>query len=368
MLDKAYQAGRIRDTAERLFAEALANPDRADGILRRGLRAARYLHSRERRLVADGLADMLRYRSLLGADPWGDWLAWQQQAPEVELPDDPVEAVALAGSVDPALAAELLRTWGDETGDLLAASNRRPPTAIRANRARIDRRSLAARLAGEGVQTRRSALAPDGLVVEGRANLVGTRVWAEGLFEIQDEGSQLVAAQVVPVGLVLDLCAGAGGKTLAMAAIAPEARFIASDLRQAPLDELRRRARRAGVTIETTLDPSGVQADRVLVDAPCTGSGVLRRHPAYRLRIDGEALERNPRVQRQILERALTLVKPGGRLVYATCSVLRAENDDVAEAMQADHPELKRISEVRLAPHTEGTDGFYAVTWLRPRG
>jgi len=430
LLAAAARPGRIRDTALRLYREATENPTSADGRMRRGLRDARYLHSRERRFVADGIHGLLRHHEILAAaledgDPLACWLGWLvtrglpvaeassawSDAAERPLPRfaavvelaavaapllrarSPEEAVALAGSVAPAFAAALLSALGTDVGAFLAASNARAPLTIRAYRARTAREDLARRLADEGFDTAPTRYARDGLHVTTRGNLAATTCWREGLFEVQDEGSQLVAALVQPEGLVVDLCAGAGGKTLAMSARMAGGRILAADVRANALAELDRRARRAGVeNVGTTvLPPTGPlpkvlqrvrgRADRVLVDAPCSGSGVLRRHPAYRLRITAESLAAHPSDQRALLDRAAPLVAPGGRLVYATCSVLSEENDAVVEGFLSGHPQFARLSArevlgpratevgdgevLRVLPHVHGTDGFFAAVLAR---
>jgi len=416
LLHKAAGPGRVRAAALDLYAEALAHPRGADRVLRRGLRAARHLHSRERRLVADGVNDLLRFAAALAAaldttEPSAAWLGWlvlhglPPEAAGAAWGDDPpplarvtdlagalaeslrglsaAEAVACAGSVSTALGAALAESLGDATGAFLAASAERPLAVLRATG--IAREDLAARLVAEGIATTPTRLAPDGLVVQGRANLAGTRAWRDGLFILQDEGSQLVAEAVDARGVVVDFCAGAGGKTLALAQAPDVERLVASDVREAPLATLRRRAG-ADRTPETVrlpedgplpapLDALRGGADRVLVDAPCTGTGVLRRHPAYRLRLDAAEVARLPPLQGAILDRAAPLVRPGGRLIYATCSVLRAEDDAVVDAFLDRHPRFARVplgavlpeadglggDLLRVAPHTHGTDGFFAA-------
>ncbi len=423
LLIKAAGPGRIRDAALTLHAACLAQPRSADGLLRDGLRDARHLHSRERRMVADGLNDLLRegpaLEAAIGATgPLARWLGWlvrqglpvdDARAAWGDRPGDfdaasdlagalaeevarrtPAAAAALVGGVSEALGARLVDSLGGEVGAFLQASAIRPAIALRAQGIPPD--ALAARLADEGVATRPGAWSPSALIVAGRANLLGTRTWSAGVVELQDEGSQLVAEAVDPRGQVVDFCAGAGGKTLALAGHPAVDRLIACDVRPRPLDALQRRAERAGLPrIQTALlaedgplpGPLAALAgsmDRVLVDAPCSGSGVLRRHPAYRLRLDAPTLAALPGLQRRILRRAAPLVAPGGRLIYATCSVLSEENDDVVASFLAEHPafRLTPLAEVlgeraaalgdpylRVAPHTHGTDGFFAAILTR---
>ncbi|MBW1880422.1 MAG: hypothetical protein JRJ84_18855 [Deltaproteobacteria bacterium] len=430
LLAAAARPGRSRDTALRLYRDATENPASADGRIRRGLRDARYLHSRERRFVADGIHGLLRHGEVLAAvleddarlTRWLGWLltqglpvadaadAWKETQPGsvprfaavVDLAGalapllhtlTPEEAVALVGSVTPACASALIRSLGTEVGAFLAASNARAPVTIRAHRARTEREELTGRLAAEGFDATPTPYAPDGLHIARGGNLVATATWREGLFEVQDEGSQLIAALVQPQGLVVDFCAGAGGKTLALSAMMVGGGILAADVRASALNELQRRARRAGIDNVSTcvLPPAGAfprtlnramgLADRVLVDAPCSGSGALRRHPAYRLRITANTLASNPVDQRAILDRAAPLVARGGRLVYATCSVFVEENDAVVEDFLSSHPQFARMPArevlgahatdvgdgevLRVLPHIHSTDGFFGIVLVR---
>ncbi len=196
-------------------------------------------------------------------------------------------------------------------------------------------------------------------------NLFGSQAWRDGLFEPQDEGSQLVGLLVEPLAgeTVLDLCAGAGGKSLLLAA--EGARVLAHDPDRARTSRLRTRAARAHAQERIAVVPAPVAADRVLVDAPCSELGTLRRGPDARWRIDPARFASLPALQRQLLETAAALARE--RIVYATCTVRRAENEEVAAAFEQGHPELRRARTLRLLPHLEGTDGFFAVAWDRLR-
>jgi len=225
---------------------------------------------------------------------------------------------------------------------------------------------------------------PEGFRVE------QTEAWRRGLVEIQDEGSQLIClgCEAVPDMLVVDLCAGAGGKTLALAAeMADRGRILASDADRGRLSRIAQRLRRAGISIvETRLvnpnregamlaDLAG-QADLVLVDAPCSGTGTWRRNPETRWRITPERLARLTALQAHLLDVAASLVRPGGRLVYAVCSLLAEEGRDQAEALtgrSALVPEPLPMPTgivsgpgLLLSPARDGTDGFFVARWQRP--
>jgi 16S rRNA (cytosine967-C5)-methyltransferase len=276
--------------------------------------------------------------------------------------------------------------------------NVRAPMALRVNTTRISREALIARLAEEHVVARPTRLAPAGLVLETRINAFGLSAFQEGLFEVMDEGSQLVAELVAPPpgGRVVDACAGAGGKTLAIgASMDGKGRLLALDTDGKKLEELRRRARRAGltnvtarpVTAEgTTLPPEARPGgwDRVLVDAPCSGTGTLRRNPEARWRLQPDIVRAFPPRQLALLVTYAPLVAVGGRLIYATCSVVEAENEAVVSRFAAERDDFVRVPvkeiwgkeraatagdglTLRLGPHTHDTDGFFAAVLRRVR-
>jgi 16S rRNA (cytosine967-C5)-methyltransferase len=264
------------------------------------------------------------------------------------------------------LEAHLAAELGGAADAFCAAVAVPGPVCLRANRLLCTREELARRLAGEGIETRPGALAPDAVHVHARnPNLFGSRAWRDGLFEPQDEGSQLVGMLVEPVEgeTVLDLCAGAGGKSLLLAA--QGARVFAHDPDTARTARLRTRALRAHAEERIEIVRAPVAADRVLVDAPCSELGTLRRGPDSRWRIDPAQLPSLPALQGELLETAAPLARR--RIVYATCTVSRAENEEVALRFEQSHPELRRTRTLRLLPHLDGTDGFFAVVWDRLR-
>jgi 16S rRNA (cytosine967-C5)-methyltransferase len=273
--------------------------------------------------------------------------------------------------------------------------NARAPLTIEVNAVKTTREALADRLAADGIETHPTDLAPTGLVFDTRVNAFGLGAFQEGAFEVMDEGSQLVCEAVAPPpgGRVADACAGAGGKTLALASLMRgKGRLLALDVSGKKLEELRRRARRAGlsnVTAREVKDGSALPEearvgawDRVLVDAPCSGLGTLRRNPEARWRLQPSAVDAFPARQLGLLVTYAPLVAPGGRLVYATCTVARAENEKVVARFLDERPEFEPVPlkeilgreraermgdglVLQLYPHTHGTDGFFATVLRR---
>jgi len=297
------------------------------------------------------------------------------------------------------VAPHFKEAYGEGWGREVAALDTPPPVDLRVNRLKATVEQAREALARDGIETEPMRYAPDGLRLRRRLSVVKGEAFQNGLVEIQDEGSQLVAALVdaQPGMQIADYCAGAGGKTLAMAArMNNKGRVVAMDVYESRLDRSAQRLRRAGAhNVERRaidadnrkwLKRQAGAFDRVLVDAPCTGTGTWRRNPDARLRTRPADLAELVAVQNDILERARELVRPGGRLVYATCSVLPAENEERMESFLAHHPEFTPIALealwpalrpgveqpcagpwLRLSPGAHGTDGFFcAVLERRP--
>lgn len=329
------------------------------------------------------------------------WAALPTPAAVFARVADPLQQLAVLYSVPDWLAEQFVADFGDGAGPLLQALNQPGPRTIRCNPLRIaDRGTLAARLALEGIATQPTRHAPHGLQVAGEADLFATTAYAEGCFEQQDEASQLGAWLVAPPprGRVLDLCAGAGGKTLALAAaLANRGTLLATDVEPRRLQSLRQRAARAGVNNLRAVAigerdwPAEVaafaaRADRILLDAPCSGSGSWRRRPEARWRLQPADLLAMQATQDQLLERAAASLAVGARLVYATCSVFPQENEQRIAAVLRAHPGLvlQRPAEVlgkavvaplldatgnflSLRPDRQGCDGFFAAILRRPQ-
>lgn len=266
------------------------------------------------------------------------------------------------------------------------------PLDLRINPKAGDRETIRAALAAEGIECTPTPLSPLGLRVKGKAFLGKTKPFTKGWVEIQDEGSQLAAllCAAAPGMQVLDYCAGSGGKTLALAAtMNVKGRIVAMDSHAARLDKTRARLRRAGVADIVEVRPLSEEKNRkwlrrqkatfdaVLADVPCSGTGTWRRNPDLRWRRHGPGLEDLRSVQAEILDRVAHTLKPGGRLVYATCSVLAEENEDQIEAFLARTPgfSVLPLAEswpfetpapcagpfLRLTPKGHETDGFFAA-------
>lgn len=292
------------------------------------------------------------------------------------------ETVAAPG-IAPAWLEKVLAASGI-VGEDAAALLERAPLDLRVNTLKADRATIDLPVEGE------PTAAPQGLRLPSATSVEQWQAYQDGWIEVQDTGSQLtcLALAAQPGEMVIDLCAGAGGKTLALAAaMANRGTLIASDADRARLSRLAPRAERAGVSIvETVLLNPGREAealadwqgraDAVLVDAPCSGTGTWRRNPEARWRLTEVQLARYVALQARLLDLAATLVRPGGRLVYVTCSLLDAEGADQVAGFLARHPDWSAMAPMlpagaprgaglRLTPFRDGTDGFFVALLTR---
>lgn len=305
-------------------------------------------------------------------------------------PADPVEALALRCSFPTWLARRWLERYGVEEAEaLMHAMNERPPLTLRANALRTTREALAARLHAEDqIETTPTRHAPEGLIAAHGGRPGAWRTFADGALAIQDEASMLVARLLEPRSgdVVADTCAAPGTKTTHLAELmANRGRIHAFDPQPARLGLVGEAATRLGVTIvkthhgavETLAPGFAAACDGVLVDAPCSNLGVLRRNPEVKWRREPGDVAASAARQRDILAAAATMVKPGGRLVYATCSLEPEENDEVVAAFLAERGDfapdppsefplaLDADGVLRCRPHRHGTDGFTAVRLRR---
>jgi len=376
---------------DEVIASARDDGPPADTIVQRYFKTRRYAGSKDRRAVRE-----LVYRAIRRSGERPD----SGREAMLGLADEDAELDALfdGSPHGPALRegdagapARLLPAWIQEemsqhvTSDEWPALLERAPLDLRANVARVSREELLGQFEG-AVATHHS---PWGLRLPPDTRVDDHPAFVEGLVEVQDEGSQLIALACQPSnGLdMLDLCAGAGGKALALASAAPEARIIASDTNRARLAQLGPRADRAGAAIAVRLLDGGREAEQladlndhcdvVLVDAPCSGSGTWRRNPEGRWRLAPDRLDKLVSLQERLLDLATPLVKPGGALVYATCSLLRREGADQAGNFLGRHSSwigqdvgfdggrpdgAGRL----LSPAHDATDGFFVARFVRP--
>jgi 16S rRNA (cytosine967-C5)-methyltransferase len=399
------------------LSQLLQFPAPADETLSRYFREHHELGPQERAFVAEAAFAVLRRRRSLEA-------AAGSAAPDALVAAAAMRVMGLSGRalhglVDDALAqrvrafradalpAGVRADMPDWLWDKLAAEHGEAealnisqgmlnpaPLDLRINLARTSREEALARLAQDGIEAQPTRFSPACLRITGKPPINRHPLFREGLVEVQDEGSQLLAWLLAPRRgeMVADYCAGAGGKTLAIAMLMRgTGRIYALDVSAKRLGALAPRAARAGVTNVHAIALSGEndarakrlagKLDRVLVDAPCSGFGTLRRNPDLKWRHGAQAIGQLAEKQRGILGAACRLVKPGGRLVYATCSILREENEGVAEAFQAARPEFAPLAcnellsaqripldtgpRLRLWPHVHGTDGFFAAAFER---
>lgn len=298
------------------------------------------------------------------------------------------------------LHPRLKALWGDNLAWEMTGLNQPAPLDLRANTLKGPWETAHDMLAAEGIDAQATPLSPWGLRVVGTARIGGTKAFRDGFIEVQDEGSQIVAlmTDARPGMTVVDFCAGAGGKTLALAAAMAEGgrvkgRLTACDVSAARVARMGPRLKRAGANAvrQIVLDSESDKwvaknegwADRVLVDAPCSGTGTWRRDPLARWRLSEADLAQHRERQGRILAAAARLVKPGGRLIYATCSVLAEENEDQILAFTEANKNFRTLSverlwqetvggppppeggALRLSPATSGTDGFYIAVMAR---
>jgi 16S rRNA (cytosine967-C5)-methyltransferase len=376
---------------DEVIASAQANGPPADAIVTRYFKARRYAGSSDRRAVRELVFRAIRRSAARPGSAREAIMGLAADDPEMRAwfgePRGP--AAMVAG--EPAAPAGYVPEWlQPELSPLVTPSEwpsllERAPVDLRVNASRADREELLPRFP-DAVATK---LSPWGMRLPADSRVDDHPDFQAGNIEVQDEGSQLIALACRPEAgeRVIDLCAGAGGKALALASAAPDAYILATDSNRARLAQLPLRAERAGAAIYSQLlDPPRElhqlsewkgSADVVLVDAPCSGSGTWRRNPEGRWRLTPERLEQLTGTQRRLLEIGSELVRPGGRLIYAVCSLLTCEGAGQAEAFLSSHSSWKgqdplehggRLDGVGrlLTPGHDATDGFFIARFTRP--
>ena len=382
----------------------------ADKVIEKRFRATTQWGSRDRRLFAETVYDLVRWWRwlwhLAGLPPeeylnkdalsmdrlWLVWAAyWLEKGHELprwpEVDDMNADklrrrsareiSAAVRQSVPDWLDKRGSEELGTEWPSLMASLNEQAPVFLRVNTLKAALGKVCHGLIEEGFPCAPVPGLSEALRMEKRQNVFQTLAFQTGQFEVQDAGSQRIAPflQVEPGMRVVDACAGAGGKSLHLAALMKgKGRILAMDTVEWKLKELRKRAARAGVqNLEARLieGPDTIKrqsgtADRVLLDVPCSGLGVIRRNPDAKWKLHEEELLRLRTLQAEILREYSRMVKPGGKLVYATCSIFRSENEDQVKAFLQEHgAEWTPEDEIRLHPGDDGGDGFYAARLSR---
>jgi 16S rRNA (cytosine967-C5)-methyltransferase len=366
----------------------------ADKVIEKILKSNPKWGARDRRFIAETIYDIVRWYRLFieltdaeEDDYWkflAVWCLWNK----AEFPDwEELKGVNRKKILE---RYEILKTtrkvresipdWMDEMGEKelgarwekeLEALNQEASVVLRVNTLKISRQGLQKQLEEtENIITQAPVDFPDALLLEERQNIFTRQQFKDGLFEVQDGGSQLIAPflQVKPGMRVIDACAGAGGKTLHIAALMQnKGRIIALDTEEWKLEELKKRGRRAGVAnVETRLIESSKtikrlesSADRLLLDVPCSGLGVLKRNPDAKWKLSIEFMDRVKELQQHILADYSTMLKSGGLMVYSTCSLFPSENENQVSAFLAKQEGKFELVEEKSVFPSEGFDGFY---------
>ncbi len=382
------------DILDDILDAARADGAAADVLIARGFKNRRYAGAKDRAAVREMIYAVLRSAyvesgraaraAVIGfaraqQPHWLEYFGAGGHAPDSITEADDAHADPVTANIDP----YFLRAFPENAAQEMAALLGRAPLFLRVSVSR-DRAEIQQQLAAENIATEITALSPWGLrCLDDKVNIEQTQLFQRGLIDIQDEGSQLIAllSQAAPGETVIDLCAGAGGKTLALAAMMQgQGRLIAHDIDARRLERLAPRAARTADA--TFIEPRtnqlanmAGQADLVLVDAPCSGSGTWRRNPEARLRPMSTRLPRLQQVQRDLLGQAADLARPGGRIVYAVCSVLPEEGEEhlahlpaglvvtdwqQSATFQAQSASLQPEC-LKLTPYRHGCDGFFIV-------
>jgi 16S rRNA (cytosine967-C5)-methyltransferase len=380
----------------------------ADKVIERLFKKNRKLGARDRRFIAETVYDLIRNWRFLwtalgftepslahddlirligarmilnGSSHLPPWPEFQSLKPGRVLEGAErarASSVAVRESVPDWLYDLGRREIGEAWDSMLHALNEPAPVCLRANRLKVaSREELIAALKREDIAAHVAPETEDGVILDERRNVFSTQAFKAGFFEIQDGASQQVAPLLGarPGDRVIDACAGGGGKTLHLAALMKnKGKIISMDVSERKLQSLRERCTRAGVDIAEvrviesmkTIKRLESAADRVLLDVPCTGLGVLRRNPDKKWKISLEEIERLHSLQAEILAGYSKMVRVGGTLVYATCSCLPSENENqVSRFLNESGQSWELLAEKKFAPGHNGYDGFYAAALKR---
>lgn len=369
----------------------------AERIVEQKLKSNRKWGARDRALIAKLTYDTVRWYRLLcevaGFTPqteqqWAQLVGVFCVLQEIPLPKHEALTDLNANDIKKHFSAidknnvavmESIPDWLDSVGHeqlkdqwpaVMAALNEQTAMVLRANTLKVSVTELQKALSNEECETKTIAQAPDALQVVNRKNVLSSQAFKEGLFELQDAASQQVAVflDVESNMTVIDACAGAGGKTLHIATLMKNSgHLVALDIHAPKLAELNNRAQRNGIHIISTelIDDEVIaryqqQADRVLLDVPCSGLGVLRRHPDTKWKLTPEFLDEVMQTQAKLLDEYSRFCKVGGKLLYVTCSILPSENEQqVEQFLSAKAGQFTLLKEQTLLPHIFGFDGFY---------
>ncbi len=412
-------AARLEEAASAL-GRALTFEYPADAVLSRYFRDRHALGQQDRAFVAESVFGVLRRRLLLDhiapqATPRQLLLLWLARVAGYSgrelgalctgAETQWLNATRAQGALPLTVEADLpqwvidgLPEHGEDFIRALGRALQEPaPLDLRVNTMRATRDAVLARLNAEGIAAAPTPLSPVGIRLQGKPALARHPLFTGGAIEVQDEGSQLLGYLLAPrrSDLVVDFCAGAGGKTLMLGALMnSQGRIYAFDVSEKRMSRLKPRLKRSGLSNlhpqviahenDTKVKRLAGKIDRVLVDAPCSGLGTLRRNPDLKFRQSPESVTELAAKQASILSAAARLVKPGGRLIYATCSLLAEENRDVVAAFLKAHPEFGPLDcgdilrrqgialdcgeQMQLWPHIHRTDGFFAAAMERAAG
>lgn len=372
----------------------------ADKVVQQLLRRDKRWGSRDRGFIAETVYEIVRYKRLYAEianvkEPFDRDNLWRMFAvwatlKGIKLPDwkyfESTPTRKIKGRFDELSKTrkykESIPDWIDDLGieelgesawsKEIEMQNEQADVILRVNTLKTNKKDLQLKLQSENIETEVIPNYPSALKLIERANVFKTEAFKNGWFEVQDASSQLVADFLdVKAGMkVVDACAGAGGKTLHLASLMEnKGQIIAMDIYESKLKKLKIRARRNGAhnielkVIDSTKPIKKLygKADRLLIDAPCSGLGVLRRNPDAKWKLQPEFIENIKKVQSEVLEKYSKMVKPGGKMVYATCSVLPSENQDQVEKFLTSEAgkDFKFVKDKKILAHKSGFDGFY---------